>query len=138
MADITTLANQDRPLQSEGVSALRKRVTVPATGIALGDNVQLYTVPVGAKWRVHSARLVVGGSLGAGATMQVRMNRGGTRTALTAASTAAAASAVDSDAVVDVPYDAVGGDVLELLSGGAAPTVAAVVTVELMVSHDSD
>jgi hypothetical protein len=61
----------------------------------------------------------------------------GTRTGITGATTAAAASKVDSDSDIDIPMDLSGGEVIELAVGGANITAGATVTVDIYVAPRS-
>jgi hypothetical protein len=74
----------------------------------------------------------VSATLGAGCTVQLRVNRAGVFTALTAASTAAAASVNRMNAA---PMLLLAGDIIELLVGGAGVGAAANVTIDLEVNR---
>lgn len=95
-----------------------------------GDAIQLVTLPC--NLRVTDAILAVGASLGAGCTVQLRVNRAGVFTTLTAASTAAAASVNRMNAA---PMDLLAGDIIELIVGGANVGAAANVTVDLELNR---
>jgi hypothetical protein len=134
VADVTTYLDNDTPTIDSGVELLSKSVVLPSSGINDGDNVQLFTFPPGFRGRIFKADLVVSATLGADATVRARINRAGSRTAITAASTAAAASKSSDAAQTAVPFDVQGGDILELLVGGANVTASATAAVHLGVT----
>jgi hypothetical protein len=82
--------------------------------------------------RVTDAIQAVSATLGAACTVQLRVNRAGVFTTLTAASTAAAASVNRMNAA---PMFLLAGDIIELLVAGAAVGAAANVTVDLEVNR---
>lgn len=131
MAIITThlLASVLTPLVEVAAHILRRSVTFAATGIANGDNVQLLTI--GRNCRLFNSFLVTSATLGAGATLQLQRNRGGTRVNLTAATTAGGASVVNGDTIG--PVDLQSGDIIEALVGGANVAASATVSVDLLV-----
>jgi len=133
MADITNLIDNSLPQTNRAARSIRKTYTFPATGIASGDNVQLYTVPAGVSLSLHSASLVAGGSLGASAVLTLQVNRAGTRTAVTGATTAGAASKASSGTLPAVPFDLMPGDILEAAVSGAGVTASAAVTFDILV-----
>jgi len=132
MADINTLMDNTLPQTNRAARSIRKTFTFPATGIASGDNVQLYTVPAGVSLSLHSASLVAGGSLGS-AVLTLQVNRSGTRTAVTTGTTAGAASKVSSASLPAVPLDLMPGDIIEAAVSAAGVTVSAAVTFDLLV-----
>lgn len=137
MATITSLQNDSIPQTDIKVSVLKKELSLTNGVAAVGDQINVWKVPAGAKYRLYDAVLNVSASLGAGATVQARVNRSGVFTTITAASTAAAASKVDGAAQLGIPMDLVGGDIVELLVGGAGITAAATATVDLVLGTRS-
>lgn len=132
MAQFDDLRDDTLPSFNRGISLITKQLTLPATGINSGDNVEVFTVPhSGQVWRLSAASLGVSGTLGASVTAQLKVNRGGTRTVLTPASTAAAAGKVTSVAQATVPFDLEGGDVIEIAIAGGNVSVSADLTVDL-------
>src|SRR5206468_10213135 len=73
-----------------GQFTITKSVDIPNAGANNADAIQLFVMPC--DMRVTDAIQAVSATLGAGCTVQLRVNRAGAFTALTAASTAAAAS----------------------------------------------
>ncbi|HEV2078702.1 MAG TPA: hypothetical protein VGR19_02230 [Allosphingosinicella sp.] len=98
---------------------------------AAGDNIQCFTIQ--RNGRLHGAHLKALASLGVGTTLQLQRNRGGVRINLTAATTAGAASYVNSNAIG--PVDVLAGDIIEILVGGANITAASAVEVDLLLQH---
>ncbi len=125
-----TIAQQDR-----SIKVIRRQVALPASGISNGDNVQIYQFPVGLPGRIISASLVVDATLGASATVKAQIYNGSTRSDLTSATTAGGASKVTSSATTNVPYDLSGGEIAELLVGGANISGAANATLILEVTN---
>lgn len=134
MAQYTTARNDAEPSFSQLLLHRRFIIAVPATGIALNDNIEVHGFTPGLKSRLHKVSVAVSATLGAGATLTAQINNAGTRTAVAPATTAAAAGRVDSDTTMSLPYDLIGGEVLELAATGAAPTAAATATVDIYVS----
>lgn len=130
MADIATYQNNKLAQIERDVQHHQKVIALPNAAANSGDNIAVYAFPAGINRRLTSVVLRTSGTLGASCTLQARVNRGGTRTVLTAATTAGAASKVDSSAQAGVPFDIQGGDVLELLVGGANIGAAATVTLD--------
>lgn len=106
-----------------------------AAGPASGDNIKLFTVPIGQKWRLSSVAQRIAATFGAGAIVQARHNRAGVYTPIAGASTAAAASKTDGSALIALPLDLIGGDTIELLVSGAAISAAATATLDMVVSN---
>lgn len=131
MAVVTTLLDPTVPQTSRQIATLTKTVTFPASGIGNGDNVQLFTFPAGQNRRLLEVLVTAQGSLGASATIKAQLNRAGTRTDLTTNTTAGAYSQGTSYSIPQVPFDALPGDVIEVLVSGAAVTASAVVAVDL-------
>jgi hypothetical protein len=133
MAVNTTFLDNNVSQLLKAPVVITKKAALPASGISNGDNVQLFTVPIGVNYRLTGAVLRHDATLGAGATLQLQVNRGGTRTSLSAASTAGAASHASSAGQAAVPFDLVGGDIIEALVGGANISGAANLSVDLTV-----
>ena len=132
MAVITTLADSTVLQVNTQVSSRRLVLPFPASGISNGDNVQVHAFPRLGK--LSEVIVTTDGSLGAGATVVAQLNRNGSRTTLTTATTAAAASQGTSYSIKEVPIAILAGDILELLVGGANVTAAANVTVDYLSS----
>lgn len=118
-------------VQDVGLFDLITRVTFPATGIGNGDNVQLLTVPC--NLRLTSAILGVLATLGASATVKLQLNRGGVRSDLTVATTAGGPSLGTSNSIG--PKDLLTGDIIEILTAGAAPSASADIVVDMIVQR---
>lgn len=131
MATVTDLQDNAFPSWNSGIASIQKVLAFSSTQAGNGDQVNVLEVPPGAKKRLTRATLRTSGTLGAGCTVQLRVNRGGSFTVLTAATTAASASKVSDAAQAGVPFDLQGGDIIELLVGGADVAAAATVTVDL-------
>lgn len=132
MADVTSIRSDTIPGQmARGVQVLKKSYSLAADLADNGDTIALFTVPVGAKWDIVGAKMAVSATLGASATVRLRANRAGSATNLTAATTAGGASVVTDAAQSTVPFSAQGGDVIELLVGGADFSGAATADVTL-------
>jgi hypothetical protein len=131
MAVVTTFLNNDLPQLSRSIQHLRKSAAVANGSAANTDNIQLFTVPAGATYRVVGGFLAQDASLGASCTIQLQRNRGGSRTNMTAATTAGAASR----AGLTEPMDLQGGDILEALVGGAGITASANINLDLLVTR---
>lgn len=134
MATISSLKDDTLPSYNSGVASVQKKLALTNGIAAAADAIEVFEVPLGDKMRLNSAVLRTSATLGTGATLQARVNRGGVFTTITAATAAGAASKVDSSAQAGVPFDLEGGDVIELLVGGANITAAATATVDLFVS----
>lgn len=88
---------------------------------ANGDSITLFTMPHNARGLL--AHLRQPNNVGAGVTLKLQKNSGGTRTDLTASTTAATAGVVSSAGLM--PGDLAAGDTIEVLvSGGANAAVA--------------
>lgn len=132
MAVVSTFLN-DTPSQTSKVSSIITRKFTVASGSANNaDNIAVHTIPIGVNLRLTEADIKHDATLGASATLKLQVNRGGTRTDLTVATTAGGASHASSGSVATMPFDLQGGDVIEALVGGANIT-AANVSVDLMV-----
>ena len=134
MARIATLllASTVTPLLDVGLYNLNRTVNVPAAGIANTDHVPLLTI--GRNGRIVGAFMNVAATLGAGATVTLALYRNNVLVRnLTGASTAAAASVVNGSALG--PVDALAGDEIVLVVGGANITAAAAVSVDVQLQH---
>lgn len=134
MADISTFLSNVLPQLDRGIRAFQKSIAVINGSAANGDNIQLYTVPIGASWRLTDCDIRHDATLGAGATLTLRVNRGGVHTALTGATTAGAAGKSTEAGAQAVPFDLQGGDILEATVGGANITAPANVTADFNVT----
>lgn len=138
MATISTYRNDVLPSVDQDVYHVQKSVALPASGVNNADAVEVFKFPVVAKCRIINCVVRAAATLGVSATVQARVNRGGVFTTLTAATSAGAASKVDASAQVGVPFTVQGGDVIELLVGGANVSSAATVTVDFGVANYSN
>lgn len=134
MATVTSLQSNSTPSYNSAAGSIQKVLAFTNAIAASGDQVNVLQVPPGAKKRLFAAALRVSATLGAGCTLQLRVNRSGVFTVLTAATTAGAAGKVTDVAQTTVPFDLEGGDIVELLVGGANVAAAATVTVDLLIS----
>lgn len=132
MANVTTYLTPATRVRTVDVGqfTITKSVDIPNAGAAQNDAIQLFTLPC--DMRVTDAIQAVSATLGAACTVQLRVNRSGVFTTLTAASTAAAASVNRMNAA---PMFLLAGDIIELLVAGAAVGAAANVTVDLEVNR---
>jgi hypothetical protein len=122
MAEITTqkITNALRPQREEGRVILVEK----SFSLSAGNNADTITIAeLAEKERVIGCFLDVSGTLGASCTLQARASG----TAITSATTAAAASVVHMDKYP--PAAAAAGDKLDILIGGA--NVAATATVKV-------
>lgn len=133
MAVLTTFltSTTSQPILDTGVYVVTKKFTAPATGVSNADNLQL--IPILRNGRLIAAHLNAKGTLGAGATLKLQRNSGGTRTDLTIATTAGGASYVTGATLG--PVDVLAGDVIEALVGGANVSAAAAVEVDISLQH---
>ena len=133
MAQVTSKRNDSRPQVSGAVSHLQKVISVANGDASNGDNIEVLTFQnLGV---VHRVSVRTSASLGASATVAAQHFDGNsTHTALTGATTAGAASKVDSDSNANVPINVKAGDKLELNVGGANITATATITVDLYLS----
>jgi hypothetical protein len=113
---------------NHGIQHIQKVLALTNGIAANGDNIEVFGFPPGLKSRLHRVSVRQAATLGAGATLTAQVNVSGTRTGITGATTAAAASKVDSDSDIDIPMDLSGGEVIELAVGGANITAGATVT----------
>ena len=135
MADVTGFLTpfKNMPMLPVGVSLFRKQFSLTATSSDAGgapasaDVIRLGVMPRGAV--IVAAKLIISATLGAGCTLQLRRDT----TALTAASTAAAANYLSQNAV-DAPSSD-NDDSINLLIGGASVGATATVTVELLYAN---
>jgi hypothetical protein len=103
-----------------------------ADGINSGDNIEVTTfVETGF---LHRVSVRQSASIGASATAAAQHFDGTTHTALTGATTAGAASKVDSDSSANVPMAIKPGDKLELNIAGANIAATATLTVDFYVA----
>jgi hypothetical protein len=130
MATVTTYLRAARETTNRhaAVTHVLHRFTAPSSGIANGDVINLLKLPAGK--RVLHAYLNVGGTLGAGATIQLRVGT----TAITAASTATAAGHLVMNA--KAPVVSASESDINLLVGGA--DISAAAAIEVMVMWGSD
>lgn len=131
MATVTSLQDDSFPSYNSGIASIQKVLAFSSSQAANGDQVNVMAIPAGAKKRLTRAVVRTSGTLGASATLQLRLNRDSSYTVLTAATGAGAASKVTDVAQAGVPIDLEGGDIIELLVGGADIAAAADVTVDL-------
>lgn len=130
MAQVTSLRNNSTPSRNTGVRHIRKTLVL-TNGIANnGDYIEVMKVPVKQSGFLHRMSVYQGATLGAGATLTGAVGT----TAVTGATTAAAASKVDSDSDTDMPIALAGGETIQLLVGGANITAGATVIVDLYIS----
>lgn len=134
MAVISDLRDDSLPSIATGVSVLQKVLAIAADQANNADRIEVFEVPVSAEKRLVGAQVRTSATLGAGTTLQLRVNRDGVFTNVTAATTAAVASKVTDVAQADMPFDLEGGDIIELLVGGADISAAATVTVDLFIA----
>lgn len=134
MATITSLQNDSFPQVDTDVDAYFKNLAFTNGIAASGDQVNVMKLPAKFRGRLTKAVLRTSATLGVGCTVQLRLNRGGVYTVLTAATTAGAASKVDDSAQQAVPIALQDNDIIEILVGGANVTAAATVTVDLHIA----
>lgn len=134
MATVTSLADNSTPIVNTGVQVISKSQAWTNAIANSGDQVNVLTFRPGFKGKIVGCVVRTSATLGAGCTIQARVNRSAAYTALSAATTAGAASKADDSAQAGVPFDAVGGDIIELLVGGANVTAGATVTVDLLIA----
>lgn len=135
MATITDLQDNAFPSYNSGIASIQKVLSFSSSQADNGDQVNVLQVPPGAKKRLTRAVVRTSGTLGASCTVQLRVNRDSSYTVLTAATAAGAASKVTDVAQAGVPFDLEGGDIVELLIGGADVTAAADVTVDMDIAE---
>lgn len=134
MADLTTFLNSSLPQLDRGLRGIQKIIPVVNASAASGDNIQVLVVPIGAKWRLHAGDVRHDATLGASATAQLRVNRATVHTALSGLTTAGAAGKSNGAAAQAVPFDLVGGDIIEINIAGAGITATANLIVDLIIS----
>lgn len=131
MADVTTLLRRSTLNREITEGAFIDEFALPiASGAAAnGDRIQLSTVTRNS--RLMLATMAVSATLGAGCTLKLQRDRAGVYTDLTGATTAAAASIVNSAALGC--FDLNEGDVITALVGGANIAAAATLNVDLLL-----
>ena len=134
MATVSTLRNDSLPSIATGVAAIQKVLALAADAADSGDQIEVMEFPVSTEKRLVGAQVRTSGTLGASCTLQLRVNRDGSFTTLTAATTAGGASKVTDVAQAGMPFDLEAGDIIELLVGGADISAAATVKVDLFVA----
>jgi hypothetical protein len=134
MANVTTLRNDALPIQSTSAARISKAISLASDAADNADTIEVFGFPPDAHGKIVEAYLRTSATLGASCTLQLRINRGGNRTNLTAATTAGGASKVTGAAQTGVPFEIQGGDIIELLVGGADISAAATATIDLMVA----
>lgn len=132
MPNITTYRNDSMPQIETDLNVITKSITLPASGILNADTVEVFRFPPSFAGRLLDVIVVANATLGVGATVQARRVRSGSGTAVTAATTAGAASKVTADAQTAVPISLVGNDTIDLLVGGGNVTSSAVVDVHIV------
>lgn len=130
MATVSTYRNDALPTIEQDVQHIQKVLAIPNAAANNADAIEVFKFPLSVKGRIVHAILRTSATLGAGCTLQLRVNRSGVYTVITAATTAGAASKVDGSAQAGVPFTVQGGDVIEALVGGANVGAAATVTVD--------
>src|SRR4051812_10413458 len=115
MADLTTFQNTARTQRQNDVGLYNRNKTISVVSASAAQNDTLQLIPINRACRLVDAWLQHSATLGASCTATLRRNRGGTRTAITAATTAGAASAVSATKPIDLAVD----DVIEVLISGA-------------------
>lgn len=129
MADVTTFktAKLLHRVVDVGDFVIRNKITTASGTAASGDYIKVVTI--GAPLVLLGNVMCVSATLGASCTVQLFHNRAGTRTALTAASTAAAAGRLlaTNTTVIELAID----DDIEIAVAGANITAAAIIDVML-------
>lgn len=120
------------PSVDTDLASVVKTLSVVNGSAANGDAIEVIMLPAKFRERLIGAVVRTDASLGAGATVQLRLNRSGAYTVITAATTAGGASKVDDSAQAGVPLDVIDNDKIELLVGGAGITASANITVDLI------
>lgn len=133
MAAVTSFRSDTMPRINTGNFAVKKAITVVNGSANNADTIDIMKIAPGQKYRLLSAVLRQSASLGAGATVQLRV----AGVAVTTATAAGAASKVDSISNAGVPLDVNGGDLIDLLVGGANITAGATITVDLELAARS-
>ena len=134
MANVTTLRDDSLPILSTSAARVSKVISLASDAANSADTIEVFGFPPDARGKIVEAYLRTSATLGASCTIQLRINRGGSRTTLTAATTAGGASKVSGVAQAGVPFEIQGGDIVELLVGGADIAAAATATIDLMVA----
>ena len=120
MADVTKfkLVDEQRPAVINGrLYTIARRIAVVSGDCPQNDNIVMFDLPIG--HQIVAAGIRHDATLGASATAQLRAGT----TAITAASSAGAASAVQLNAVV--PIDRAAEQAINILIAGAAITASA-------------
>ena len=133
MATITSLllASTLTPLVEVALYDLKRSFAFTNGLAAQNDYIQLFNII--RNGRLLNSHLRTSGTLGASAVLTLYRNRGGVRTAITAGTTAGAASYVSGAAIG--PLDVQAGDIIEAQVTGAAVGAAATVEVDLILQH---
>lgn len=133
MAQVTSKRNDSRRMVNQGLVHRQVIIAVANGDAASGDNIEVTTFKE--TGFLHRVSVRQSASLGTSATAAAQHFDGAsTHTALTGATTAGAASKVDSDSSANVPIAIKPGDKLELNIAGAAITASANLTVDYYVS----
>lgn len=121
MATNNLIAKAARNVRTVDVGnfSIDDKPTLPVVAAA-GDSVTLFTAPC--DMRLYGAHLRQGADVGANVTLKLQKNSGGTRTDLTASTTAATAGVVSGTGLV--PIDLKAGDTVEVLVSGAVNSAA--------------
>ncbi|SKB49763.1 hypothetical protein [Sphingopyxis flava] len=134
MANVTTLRDDSLPILSSAAARISKVVSLASDAADSGDTIEIFGFPTTARGKIVDAQLRVSATLGASCTVQLRVNRGGSSTAITAATTAGGASKVTGVAQASVPFEIQGGDIVELVVAGADIAAAATASVDLLIA----
>jgi hypothetical protein len=132
MAQVTSLRDDSRKQVNKGLIHVQKVIAVVNGSAASGDNIEVTTFKE--TGFLHRVSVRQSATLGASATAAAQHFDGTTHTALTGATTAGAASKVDSDSNANVPLAIKPGDKLELNIAGAGITASANLTVDFYYS----
>lgn len=128
MAQVSDFRDDAMPSINTGVMHVQKVIAVVSGSADNADTIDVMAIAPSQKVRLVSASVRTSATLGASATVQLRA----AGVAVTTATAAGAASKVDSDSDADVPKDLDGGDLIDLLVGGANITAPADITVDLL------
>ena len=135
MARVTTflLASTLTPILDTGVYNVRRDSAFPAAGgPASGDYCPLFTVP--RNGRIIDADIAQSATLGAGCTVKLALYRAGASVRdLTVATAAGAAAYANANTLG--PIDALAGDEVVVVVGGANVAAAATVTADVQLQH---
>jgi hypothetical protein len=134
MARVATylLASTVTPILDTGVYNVRRDVAMPNAGANNGDTVPIITVPRGG--RIIDADIAQSATLGAGCTVKLSLYRAGALVRdLTVATTAGAAGYANANTLG--PIDALAGDEITIVVGGANVGAAATITADVQLQH---